>query len=184
MTESDKKILNLFIEKVEELKGCDLLQASHKLSFSINISGNQGAATTSLPSEEQLRSFLLVFRNFYSPNEEIHFPKVCRILINNLENEEGKRKVSEVETVYGQILAMSPVSFIEDDTPLTPNEILRRWFYGYYHHTDREKREKVEKWGFVAGLTKMQFVSTVFDLARCVIWLNHVTSDYVSGKVK
>lgn len=184
MIEIDKKFLNLFIEKVEELKGCDLLQASHKLSFSVNISGNQGTTTTSLPREEHLRSFLLVFRNFYSPNEEIQFPKVCRVLINNLEDEDIKRKVSEVETVYRQILARSPISFIENDTPLAPNEILRRWLYGYYHHTDREKREKVEKWGFVAGLTKMQFVSTVFDLARCVIWLSHVTSDYISGKVK
>jgi hypothetical protein len=184
MTETDKKILNLFVEKAEELKGCDLLKANHKLSFSIKVSGSQGVAKTSLPNEEQLRSFLLILRNFYSPREDIHFPKVCQILIDNLEDEDTKRRVSEVAAVYERILARSPISFVEENTPLTPNELLRRWLYGFYHHTDRKKRKNVEKWGFVAGLTKMQFVSTVFDLAKCVIWLSHVASGYVSGKVK
>lgn len=184
MTDEDKKTLSLFIEKVEELKGCDLLQSSHKLSFSVNVSGNQGVAKTSLPREEQLRSFLLIFRNFYSPRERIQFPKVCRILIDNLEDEDMKKKVGDIQTVYDQTLARSPVLLVEDDTPIAPSEVLRRWLYGYYHHTDAEKREKVEAWGFAAGLTKMQFVSTVIDLAKCVIWLSYKASDFVSGKIK
>lgn len=184
MKEADKKTLNLFIEKAEELKGCDLLKAGHKLSFSIKASDNQGAATTSLPREEQLRSFLLVFRNFYSPGEEIHFPKVCRILINNLEDEDMKKKISNVNAIYDQTLAKSPVLLIENSNLLTPNDVVRRWLYGFYHHTDTEKRAKVDGWGFAAGLLKMEFISTVFNLARCVIWLSQITNDYVSGKIK
>lgn len=184
MTEGDKKTLSLFIEKAKELQSCDLLQSNHKISFSLNVSGNQGVAKTSLPREEQLRSFLLIFRNFYSPSERIQFSKVCRILIDNLENDDMKRKISEVQTVYDQTLTGSPLSLVENDAPVAPNEVLRRWLYGHYHHTDVEKREKIDAWGFAVGLTKMQFVSTVFDLAKCVVWLNRVASDYITGKIK
>lgn len=180
MTDEDRKTLSLFIEKAGELKGCDLVQLSHKLSFSINVSGNHGVAKTCLPREEQLRSFLLIFRNFYSPRERIQFPKICRILIDNLENEDVKKKVGDVQVVYDQTLARSPLLLVDNDIPITPEEVLRWWLYGYYHHTDGEKREKVERWGFVAGLTKMQFVSTVFDLAKCVIWLDREVKNYLA----
>lgn len=184
MTDQNKRTLELFVTKVNELFGCKLLQSKHQISFSFNVVGKQGKAITTLPDEESLRSFLLVFRNFYSPRERIYFFKVCDILIASIQEVSMKDKVEDVHELYKQILDRSPLGFVENGRSVSPNEIVKRWLYGYYHHTDDTKRGKIEAWGFVAGLTKTQFVTTVFDLTKCVVWLGNIAKDFMSGKIK
>lgn len=184
MTDQDKRTLELFITKVDELVGCKLLQSKHQISFSFNVVRKQGKATTTLPDEESLRSFLLVFRNFYSPRENINFFKVCDLLIASIQDVSIKTKLGEVRDLYQQILDKSPLSFVENGQGVSPNEIVKRWLYGFYHHTDDTKRKKIEAWGFVAGLTKTQFITTVFDLAKCIVWLDTRAKDFINGKIK
>lgn len=183
MKSQDKRILELFIAKVEELRSCRLVQTSHQISFTLNVKGKEGKTTTTLPDEESLRSFLLVFRNFYSPSETISFRRVCDILSGLIQDRHIKENINKTRDVYEDTLRRSPLSLIENDQAVSPEEVLRRWMYGYYHHTDNSKRKEIEAWGFAVGLTKMQFISTIFDLSRCVVWLENVARRYVAGEI-
>lgn len=184
MNNKDKKILDLFIEKVDELLSCKLLKTKRKISFSLQFAEGQGKATTRLPDEESLRSFLLVFRNFYSPREKISFLKVCDILENAITDVKVVGSIRKTREIYQDVLDKSPLSLVEGNKSVTPHEIMRRWMYGFYHHTDNKKRAKIKAWGFAVGLTKMQFVSTVFNLSKCVIWLGNVARNFSEGKIK
>ncbi len=170
MDDKDKRILELFIAKVEELRSCRLVQTGHKISFTLNIKGKEGKATTTLPDEESLRSFLLVFRNFYSPGESINFRSVCDILLRSIQDPKVKESIAKTRDIYEEVLNKSPLSFVENEQAVSPEEILRRWMYGYYHHTDDKKRKKIEAWDFAAGLTKTQFVTRV-----CLITKNSLS---------
>ncbi|MCL4339157.1 hypothetical protein M1271_05705 [Patescibacteria group bacterium] len=183
MDNEDKKTIELFLTKIEELLSCSLLKSKHQISFKLNITGNTGLATTTTPDEEQLRSFLLVFRNFYSPREKINFPKISEILERYITNTQIKDNIRKTREVYQNTLDRSPMSLIENEIAVPPKEILRRWMYGFYHHTDEEKRQKIEAWGFAVGLTKTQFISTLFDLTRCIVWLGNVAKQYIEGKI-
>lgn len=184
INQQDKRTLELFITKVNELVNCKLLQTTHKMKFSLNVVGNQGKATTTLPDEDSLRSFLLIFRNFYSPRERINFLKICDILIDSIQEVSVRDRIEKIREVYKQTLDRSPVHLVENDKSVSPNEIVRRWLYGFYHHTEDAKRKKIEAWGFAAGLTKTQFISTVFVLSKCVIWLGNMVKDFTDGKIK
>lgn len=182
--EEDKKTLYLFLAKVKELKNCRLLQTKHLISYQLNIKGQIGRATTTTPDEELLRSFLLVFRNFYSPGEKINYFKVSDILERLITDTQIKEIIIKTQEVYQSTLDRSPVSLVENDIAISPEEILRRWMYGFYHHTDEIKRQKIEAWGFAVGITKMQFISTLYDLTKCIVWLGNIAKQYFEGKIK
>jgi len=134
MTDQNKRTLELFVTKVNELFGCKLLQSKHQISFSFNVVGKQGRAITTLPNEESLRSFLLIFRNFYSPKENINFFKVCNLLTASIQDISIKKRVGEVRDLYQQILDKSPLSFVENSQSVSPNESQKVfiWFLSPY----------------------------------------------------
>lgn len=180
----DKKKLDLFIKKVDELLNCKLSKTKSKVSFSLHFAEGKGEAVTKLPDEESLRSFLLVFRNFYSPREEINFFKVCDILENAIKDAKLVGNIKKTREIYQEILDKSPCVLVEGDKTVTPHEIIRRWMYGFYHHTNEKKRAKIKAWGFASGLTKTQFVLTVFGLSKCIVWLGNVARNFSKGKIR
>lgn len=182
--EQHVRTLELFIAKVEELLTCRLLHQKQTISFSLRMKDGSGTAITTTPDEDQLRAFLLVFRNFYAPNEKINFLKICDILEHTIKDVRLKRNIIRVREVYREILNRSPLTLVENSSTISPEILIRRWIYGYYHHTDELKRQEIEVWGFAKGLTKVEFISELLNLSKCIIWTGKVTKQYLKEKVK
>jgi hypothetical protein len=180
-----QRVLELFLIKVEELSNCSLVKSGQRVKFSIKFKKEEGGTIqTSLPDEDSLRSFLMVFRNFYAQKEITNFNKVCKLLIDSLEDNSIKELVKNTRAVYQEILKMSPINLVKNGKSYSPEEIVNFWLYGFYLHTEDEKRKEIENWNIGIGFTKTQFISTIFDLSNCIFWLGNVVKKFVDGKIK
>jgi len=169
----EKEALTLFAERVNELK--EFARKPSFQNFSLNISGEKGRPiriTAKLPTEDEIKSFLMTFRFFYLKNEVTLFNKICNALIANIHSTDIKNRAIDYRKAFNKILnGHSRIKFDFLGEELTTNKTIDLWFNAFYFHADNNKRPKLIKIRQLLSddFAKYLLLSCVTDLSNIII---------------
>lgn len=130
-----------------------------------------------LLDENDLRSFLLTFRQFIAPREDIQLNKVYSTCFRGLKtNNDLKERLLESREAWKQALNSAGNIKFEEQT-YSGEQAAIMWMNGYYFHGDLEKYEQLEKlmargWPFV----QMHFGNFVVDATKVIIHMGHLVA--------
>lgn len=153
--------LKLFLERASQLSDSDYVKQG--MSAEIKIIGDSNDSSSSnKPEEEQIRSFLLIFRHFISDSEPVFVYRILNDAYISLNDENYKKAFSEIRERLKHTMEHGPFGMTLDNEELTPVHALDLWINGYYFHSDKGKRSELEKFGMKpSGLAYMQLVLTI-----------------------
>ena len=170
--------LELFNARVEELRNSRLIRKGFNPAITISWDRMQGLRFQSEePDEEDLRSFLLTFRQFISEGEPVFLNRICNLCLRSLTSDELKGYLVESREAWRQAQRSSGVKLIHNNQELTPEYVTDLWINGYYFHSDGDKLSRLKQLLPHEGmLVRNQFLSYLVDATRQVIYVGNVVT--------
>ena len=133
--------LGLFAHKVEELRSTRLIRFGFSAGFSVSYERMRGVNFSSRePEEEDLRSFLLTFRQFMADREPVFLHTIYNICYQRLTDERFKRLLAEARQIWKDYLKQGGFKLVWNERKVAPEKIFDLWINGVYFHNDAEKR--------------------------------------------
>lgn len=174
---SDRELIELFVERVEKLRNNSLIREGRleRLTFDFfsdpedrrfEILDASGVPLNS----ESFDSLVMAFRLMYLPDEPTNMRTVRKVLRSHCPPE----RLQTLET-FGKNWNRA----LEEHTHLhqangkfvTLDELLKNYLHGVMFHSDKEKREFLNKWG---RFSQAQFVFAVNFLLPYIFWLGDI----------
>ena len=140
-------ILDLFVRRVEELLALRLV-TSGQLAAKLTIKGSVGGPMSveqAIPDEEDLRSFLLTFRQLVSDKEPVFLPSVANILWTAVETSDKREILAAARARYQRALRHGTLGFEHNGRRYSPEATLRQWINGHYFHNDPALAEQLRQ---------------------------------------
>ena len=162
MKENIKDILELFVEKADELKQEEftrfLEEFGHQLSYQYTAASQQLTVATIAPTETMNKSFLLTYRMFVHARDNIGFidptQRISKLLSDDSLSPQWREQFQDVAQKIHQFLREKPSGRIDinlldpqgnkSTESLTRWDILKTFLYGEYSHTSQ--RERLRNW--------------------------------------
>ncbi len=172
--------LELFAARTQELGNLRLVRigAPSDLTIRWDAVSQRLTYSTVEPDEEDLRSFLLSFRQFVTKGEPIFVDVIfndCRRFLRSHELQEQIRKAHE--EWKNAFHKMGAFHLVIDDREITGEYVLDLWINGYYFHNDWEKaarlRALMTDW---IPLIRPQFLTVVSVLTQIILYLGSVVN--------
>jgi len=111
----------------------------------INWDDEKGLSAEVTPvDDDDLRSFLTVFRHFVSNNEPTFLNKVFNTCHQHLKNDSLKAELVEIRKFWKIALEKNGLELAIDGTELTPEDLIQTWMNGWSHHNDDQYRDLVK----------------------------------------
>jgi len=171
-----EKQLETFVKRVDQLRRLPLVAKGQGVGWSLNVDRAKGMSVqVNLLDENDLRSFLVTFRQFIAPGEAIQLNKVYKTCIHKLKaNNELKERLFEARALWRDALrGTGSIEFKEQ--MYSGEEAARLWMNGFYFHSDLEKYEYLEEllshnWPYI----QLHFGNFVVDATKAIIYTGHV----------
>ena len=127
------------------------------------------------PDEEDLRSFLLGFRQFVSDNEPVFFRKIANVLWIRLTGDEARQQLSAARSQFKESAEHGPMKLITDSHSFTPETALDYWIDGDFFHNDRRKRQVLAHLDKTSSILVRQIkLNLLVDTTRYITFLANV----------
>jgi hypothetical protein len=178
MREETRRILELFVEKANELQFFFEHMQSVGIGFTgVRTSEGEWEIQFDLPEEQKKKSFILTFRFFYNQKESISILKLRRFLNDPELSDNWKMGVSNKRNAYIDYLKGYSAYTVElfDGHP-TRAEILDTVINGVLAHADPEKLQRFKQWtrdDIRANLLDQEFATILVQIFR----LNNYTKE-------
>jgi hypothetical protein len=176
MIEEEKYNLDLYRDRVQELISSRFLKDENFIKF---LNGEK-------PDEEQIISLLSKYRFFYLQNEPTNFYKICNILFKNAKNEKKKESIRNIRETYKKILE-GGIGFVFSDklkAEQPPKDNIDLWFNSFYFHSDKDKREQLEKlqkgYGYIQ---KFVLIREIWGLVLLIKQLNEIVEEVIKQSI-
>lgn len=163
--------LDLFRKRVNELEDLRLIRLGMKMDFlfTLNSDSKPLQCEANEPDEDDLRSFLLLFRHFISESEPIFLNRIFNDCLRFLTDDDLKGEVKKARCFWQKRMSSGPVKILRDAKPISPEYMLDLWINGRYFHNDAQKASELE--GLLSGpgpLVRMQFLINVPALTSII----------------
>ena len=172
--------LKLYVERVNELLQCRFARQGMKYQYQIEWDAESQAMkyTADEPDEDDLRSFLLLFRHFVSDREPVFVERIFNDCFRFLSNDHLKGELQKAKSHWKQLLYRAGVmEVIVDEKTLSGEYVLNLWINGHYFHNDTEKREELSRLlGDILPLVRVKFISTLPYLTNVIIFVAQVVN--------
>jgi hypothetical protein len=170
------KQLEKFVKHVETIRRLPLVTDGQGVGFSLNMDRTRGMSVrVNLLDENDLRSFLLTFRMFISPNAEIQLNKIYNTCFLGLKkNNDLRDRLVKARAVWKEALGNVGSLKFEEET-YSGKDAALHWMNGGYFHSDLERYEQLVElldrgWPYV----QMHFENFVVNATRVIIYTGHV----------
>jgi hypothetical protein len=168
--------LQRFKKRVDELRNLRLVQSERHWNTTVSWDAKSGLLRYQIdgPDEEELRSFLLLFRQFLLKREHIYIPRVFNDCLRFLDDGHLKEQVRKAKEAWEQAIHFGAFGVVVQDVNLTPEYVLDLWINGYYFHScDDKKMAQLEKLLAYKDLplARMQFLNALPPLTQIVLYL-------------
>ena len=182
------EVLRLFIERAEELRKSTFIQSGFVSHLHAERSGTAPASTTiSEPDEDDLRSFLLTYRQFISNDDPIYIHKVFNLCYTHITDSKGKALLVNARKGWKALETGGVLRLVEKGKGVPPTEIQDLWINGYYFHpNDQTKRKRLNDLssGFQEAF-RYNFLAYVDEATRIIIYVaDQLTYAFKVGTVK
>jgi len=141
-----KDNLHLFIKKAEELNNTRLLRDGFNPGFTINWNKQQGLKFSSRnPDEDDLKSYLLTFRQFILNDDPVYLYKIYKFCIERLSDNKIKDALIFSRKSWSSSFKRSGFNLIVRGNEIKPETALDWWINGHYFHNDSSKRSSLSQ---------------------------------------
>ena len=168
--------LQLFAEKAEQLRTLRLAQSGMPWSFKVGYDQKRGLYHSEQgPDEEELRSYLTLFRQFVSESEPVFVNRVFSLCDLYLTEERLRQELRNARARWSDAMrqGLDGWQAVVDGEVLTPEYAFDLWLNGHYFHSDPDKAAKLEKLASTDDLhwLRMRFLTSLRALTAIVLQL-------------
>jgi hypothetical protein len=173
----------LFVKRVSELRSRRLFKQGGGLGGSLNLNREVSGPPyvlleVRLPDEEDLRSFLLVFRQFVLQTEPVFINKIYNICYQTLEpSSELRERLAEWYRNWKQTGREITVGMQFKGQTISPEELADLWINGYYFHNDADKYDQLENLFDNLAPAKVNFLTFLINATREIDHLGHLIAE-------
>ena len=168
--------LGLFVERVDEAAQTRFLQNFRGTELNIRFDHMKGLEVKNRDvPEEDLRSFLLTFRQFMMDREPVNLSKMFNFCDRHLTDDALREELRKARTEWKQALKQSPLQLTHNGTDMTPKHVGDLLINGHYFHSDEAKRAQLDSlmpMGQV--LSRYIFLNLITDVIKQVFFLRHL----------
>jgi hypothetical protein len=165
---------NLFVKRAEELLDCGLVR-NGDLRSSLLLRASQAGPVefrTHEPNEEQLRSFLMTFRQFIMDGEPIFLSRVANILWQLLPGDRLRSRLEDARRRWKTDCRRGSMELVVNDSKFPPELVLDLWINGQYFHNDERKQAELRRLDPLATVFVRQlFLDFLVDTTRYIQFL-------------
>jgi hypothetical protein len=177
MTPAERERLQLFIARVEELLERRLV-TSGNLSANLNIKwavDQPLSFRSSEPDDEDLRSFLTVFRQFVMKSEPVFVNYIVNVLMRELAGGIWRQHLDEARNHWTRSFKDGSRKLIINERHLSPETVLDWWINGQYFHSDERKRKELASLDPMSRVfARSNFLGALVDTTRYVAYVAHL----------
>lgn len=119
--------------------------------------------------EDDLRSFLLTFRQFISRSEPIYLRSLVASASQRISNPEASASCRELGKVLRDVMNRSVLNVTIDGQRVEPEYALNLYINGHYFHNDAEARKEFAKRPMALPLIRNQFLETLIEVTQIII---------------
>jgi len=169
-TDAELDQLRAFVSRATSLLERRLLTSGGlDASWSINFNHATGLRFTAAePDEEDLRSFMLDFRQFTMTGEPVHLGRIMNVLERRLTEVDLRDHLSEIRQQWQQA-QRGVLGLNINDQSYRADRVLDLFVNGYYFHNDPAKRELLQSFGQIGQfLARRSFLDLIVDGVRVV----------------
>jgi hypothetical protein len=154
---TQERQLDLFLRRVQELSTLRFIKFTPRYSIKWT-KGDQLRHELTNPDEEELRSFLVTFRQFISKSEPVFLNRIYNLLFQVLTSDELRGFLLKSREAWQRSLQTTGGKVMINDRHYTPELITDLLINGYYFHNDEEKEAELrELWPSAMMLVRSQF---------------------------
>jgi hypothetical protein len=138
--------LDLYVRRVEELLDTRLV-TSGDLRSSFTIQGAVDAPVSldiHQPDEENLRSFLLTYRQFVSDDEPIFANRIANVLWVSLDGDSLRGHLEQARARFKDTFRTGAISLTLNEHEMSPERAFDLWINGRYFHSDTRKARTLD----------------------------------------
>lgn len=171
-----RKKLELFREQVDVLTETNLMQKGHKSSITLTPHSEKvWNIEVSWPDEDDLRSFLTVFRLFISDNEPVFLSRIYNICIEHVKDSEVRQILEENRKYWHHMHRQGAMGLTYQGNKVTPKDAVDLFINGKYLHIDKEKRKMLKDLpDLYEGLYKHQFNDFLLQAIKHIFYMDSV----------
>jgi hypothetical protein len=169
MTPRDQ--LGVFVHRADELGRTRLVRTSGLSGdFSFHFEASKGFAYKfPYVDEDDLRSFLLTFRQFVMEKEPVFIRRVHNVAVKHITSDELSEAAREAARGWRDILRSSGITLNIYGRAITPEYVLDLWINGHYFHNDEQKRTELLSYGMPnILLVRNQFLNFLVDATMAI----------------
>ena len=131
--------------------------------------------TTHSPDEDDLRSFLVTFRQFILKDEPVEVGRIANILWQRLTGDEPREHLVRARKRYNAELRTGGIGLVLNDQRLPPELILDLWINGRYFHNDERKAAAIDALDPMSTVfVRHVFLDVLVEATRYIIFLANV----------
>ena len=175
---SHREQLELFLARSTELYEARILRSGYHPSFSFgwnHIEGMKIGCTE--PNEDDLRSFLTIYRKFISQDSPVFINKVFNICQRFLSSEQIKEELIEVREKWSNELRYGFMGLNIDNVDLNPEKLCDLWLNAAYFHDDADKIRELESlmpniMSYV--LVRQNFLNHLWQTTKYILYIAYL----------
>ncbi len=178
---STRDRLELFGQRAIELADRRLVRAGMNSQLTISWDrASQLLKYQSLePDEEDLRSFMLLFRQFISEKEAVFISRALNDCLRFLDSGELKEQLKKAQDAWKSLFhKVGAFRLIINGRKLTGEYVLDLWINGHYFHNDIDKAVELSR--YVANrdmpLVRTQFLSVLTGFTQIILYIGGVVN--------
>ncbi|GAI02164.1 unnamed protein product [marine sediment metagenome] len=173
---TQREQLACFVERTDELKRTRLIR--HGFHYNSTMSWNKMRGlkfTIQKPDEDDLRSFLLTFRQFVANDEPIFMPKIYNIVHQFSKNKVIRNYAARSRNEWKKSLKAGGFKLIYNNKHIEPEYIANLWLNGYYFHNDSNKQKILkELLPHEEFFVRTIFLDFLIECTRQILYLGYL----------
>ncbi len=172
------KQLDLFLTRARQLEQTRLIRSKPNSSWKMHFSEDGTMTiTTEEPDEEDLRSYLMILRQFVLQKEPIHLGRIHNLLDRRITDDELRGYVTKARDGLKEAARGHGIHFQLNDETISPERVADLWINGEYFHNDPEKKQELDRLlPHPVLMMKHQFVTFVLDLQRVISYTGMIVN--------
>jgi hypothetical protein len=176
------EVFRLFIERSDELDRTRLRQGEMELGITFKVVDGHTEIAPRFPDEEDLRSYLVVFRHFLLQGEPVFLHHVFNLCETALTSEPHKVRARSARAGLKTATVGSGIALVYQEKNLTPEDALDLLLNGFYFHSDPKHNEVLAGLpSFFKPMVKHSFLTAVFGVSKVIHYTASLLRDALAN---
>jgi len=175
---SAREKLQKFHETVQELKSTSLMKKGLSSGMKFHVDSSKKPDTSfevEWPEEDDLRSFILTFRFFISPKEDVFLNRIFNLCHQKFTDDKMRDELVWIREIWRKTQDTVGFNITYRGKKQTPEHITKLWLNGKYFHQDEQKRSKLKELSYpLMTFFKGQFLFYLVKATQIIFYADTI----------